>query len=865
MIKKAIGFILVLTFSVISCAAEDVSISGTLKSSADGSVVPFANIMVYSLPDSVLLGYAISSDDGTFTVNLSSCPKTLLIKVSCLGFKHQSISAKTTAIPLSIILEPDSKMLADVVITGRSPGIKVSGDTINYNIKKYTTGNEKVLKDILEKLPGMDVDSKGQVTANGEPVKKILIDGQDFFGNQNEQITNNLPANMVDKIQLQKNYSEFSLLKGFNTHRANALNVQIDSLHHGSLTGNAELLGGWPYSYRSAANVYSFGSKAMFGLNAKYFNTGEEVMTLLDYIKLLGSVNDYAQSFGGQDRVVDNRGNLPSFLEYNINTYKRRNALISTNIAWNPKERLKMNAYYLFNLESSRGKYDINRKYLGTDSTATFTEKSKDRRLFHHFGLNMKYQIDDYAALDSRTTVTAMPQTSNRHIEVTKSSDHSAEYNITHRTALVKNWNNRDLLSLSGELNFQYSTRRLEVFSDSMLYNLPHDIDLVWQKQKMSTLDAFFTTSWTHKLSKFWQMSQSIGWDLIRNEISANALLPAFDIASQSLITNIYDYTLSFSKKKGLLQCHGGLTIADIRNRLTKRVALLPDIKFELVFSPTNSISMSYRSSYQTDDEMFIQGTILNDYRQYSIYNATTNVLHRRDELQLGMNYFDILNDFTFIMNTGCSFTAHPYIPNYQSVGYGEAVSYQKADNSNRTQYAYFNIKKGFCIPITLSVKSTMTNSLFQSMYQNMLSNNRFSQIDGSLALLSKFKSLVNIEVGYKLSLQQSKTGLGYQMLNYASHEICVTPMLLRKDHFELNVPTSYIIDHSRQNTYKLFNLGITALLNSGRWSFSVEGRNILHTQSLRRLRIESESNYQETITENRLPGYIIGGVKYIF
>ena len=87
------------------------------------------------------------------------------------------------------------------------------------------------LKDILAKLPGMDVDEKGQVTVNGEAVKKILIDGQDFFGNQNEQITNNLPANVVDKIQLQKNYSEFSLLNGFNTRRANALNVQIDSLH----------------------------------------------------------------------------------------------------------------------------------------------------------------------------------------------------------------------------------------------------------------------------------------------------------------------------------------------------------------------------------------------------------------------------------------------------------------------------------------------------------------------------------------------------------------------------------------------------------------------------------------------------------
>ena len=264
-------------------------------------------------------------------------------------------------------------MIETVVVTGRAPGIKVSGDTIDYNIEKYVVGNEKVLKDILARLPGMDVDEKGQVTVNGEAVKKILIDGQDFFGNQNEQITNNLPAKIVEKIQLQKNYSEFSLLKGFNTRKANALNVKIDSLHRGRLTGNAELLGGWPNNYRSAANVYSFGSKAMMGFNAKYFNTGEEIMTLIDYIKLLGSVNDYARSFGGQGRVIDNGVSLPQFLSNDIHSYKRRNALISSNIAWNPNEKLKLNAYYMFNFEAGRGKYDIDRTYLDTNKTESFS------------------------------------------------------------------------------------------------------------------------------------------------------------------------------------------------------------------------------------------------------------------------------------------------------------------------------------------------------------------------------------------------------------------------------------------------------------------------------------------------------------
>jgi len=863
--RKVAVIIVSLLLCFVRSSAQGVELKGTVVNADHGSAVPFANIMVYSLPDSTLLGYAISSDNGTFSVGISPSVKDLFIKVSCLGFKGQTIATTTGADSLLIRLEPDSKMLETVVVKGRAPGIKVSGDTIDYNIRKYTTGNEKVLKDILAKLPGMDVDEKGQVTVNGEAVKKILIDGQDFFGNRQEQITNNLPANVVDKIQLQKNYSEFSLLNGFNTRRANALNVQIDSLHRGQLTGNAELLGGWPNKYRGTMNAYSFGSKAMLGFNAKYFNTGEEIMTLMDYIKLLGSVNDYARSFDGQDRVIDNGVSLPSFLSNNINSYKRRNALLSPNIAWNPNERLKLNAYYMFNFEASRGQYDIDRTYMDTDKAESFSETSDTKRRFHHFGLNLKYTLPNHAALDSRTTVTAMPQTNYGHIDDCDTEDRLQEWDISHRMSLVKNWNNRNLLSLSGELGYHNRHRHLQVESESGLYDLPEDIHIACQKQKQSLLNALLTVSWSHRLSKVWQMDMSGGWNLIRHGVSADASLDRFNIAALSLTTNVYDYALSFSKKKGLLRLNSGLTLASVNNRYDDRMVLLPDVGLELAFSSTNSVSLSYSSSYEADDDVFVSGAMMDNYRQYTAFSRQQNILHRKDRLRFGVNYFDILHDFTFIMNMGCSFTDNPYIADYQNTGRGVAVSLLRADRSNRTQYAYFNIKKGFRVPLMLTFKSTATNSLYQTAYQHILSDNRSSVVDGSLALATKFKSLFNMEVGYKLSLKQSKIGISDYIINYAEHEIYVKPMLFRKEYFELNVPLSFILDHSCPDEFQNFDLGLSAMYSLKRWTFTIEGRNMLHTRTYRRLRIESKNDYSETITENRLPGYIIAGAKYMF
>lgn len=377
---------------------------------------------------------------------------------------------------------------------------------------------------------------------------------------------------------------------------------------------------------------------------------------------------------------------------------------------------------------------------------------------------------------------------------------------------------------------------------------------------------AQFAVSWSHRLSKVWQMDMSGGWNLIRHGVSADASLDRFNVSAQSLTTNVYDYALSFSKKKGLLRLNSGLTLASINNRFDdNRIVLLPDVGLELAFSSTNSVSLSYSSSYEADGDVFVCSTMMDDYRQYTVSTGQQNILHRKDRLQFGVNYFDILRDFTFIMNMGCSFTDSPYIADYQNTGRSVMVSQLRADSDSRTQYAYFNVKKGFCVPLVLTFKSTATNSLYQTAYQHILSSNRSSVVDGSLALATKFKSLFNVEVGYNLTLQQSKIGISDHTINYAEHEIYVKPMLFRKERFELNIPLSFVLDHSGHDEFQNFDLGLSAMYSLKRWTFTIEGRNMLHTRTYRRLRIESKNDYNETITENRLPGYITAGAKFMF
>lgn len=852
---------------VVPYIAECRPVKGIVKDASTDSNISFANVMAYALPDSTLLGFAVTDDEGLFSLTTSEEGR-LLLKVSCLGYKTAEVELSSAHDSLCISMQPDAVLLKNVVVKGRMPGFKVRGDTIDYNYQKYTDGSEKVLKDILMKLPGMDVNDKGQVTANGEAVKKILINGQDFFGDHNEQVTNNLPSDYVDKIQLRKNYSEYSFVEGFKTRKTTALNVTIDSLHSGNVTGNAEVLGGYRDKYRGAMNLFSFGEKVMWGINTKLFNTGEEMMTLVDYVKLMGSIKDYAKAVGGSDKIIDNGHSPVSYIDNNINTYQRTNGMASANIAWNPSNRFKINAYYLFNHEQSKGQYDITRSYWTRNTIETMSQSTDAKRDFHHVGVSTKSVMASNAALDWKFTVTAMPQTSQNWLGAYSWDEKTDVWNFSHNLAFVKNWNNRNLLSVSSQLVYNNIHRTIDVESaDSLLYVPELQIHSVSQRQRITLLDHHLAASWTHRLSKAWLFKMNTAWNTIHSTmlVTPSSIQPIAKKDKET--TRLYSYGLSIQKNKGLLRFDAGFDLAYLNQGCTDdKVVVLPNASIELAFSSINSLMLSYTTGYKRDDSYFARGTVINDYRQLTVYDGKENLMHKHHNLTLSSHYFNVLSDFSWIMDAGCSFTENPYI--FSNDGFGNTI-YASLIQTNRDQvlqHIYINVKKGFRFPITLSLKSTMSNSLYQSAYFQKISNNRHSEVDSEVSITSKFKrALLNMEVGCRFSFQQSKIGLTSSVLNFRSYETYVRPFLVKKGKWDVSLPIIYIHDQSGAQHFSYFDCAILASYTKGRWTFFADGKNLLHTKCFERITVDAEHDYMETVVDKRLPGYIVVGLKKMF
>lgn len=236
-----IYFILFLFFSLAGLrglAQADGSVRGRLKDTAAHIPVPDATLTILNIRDSSLVNFARSNASGAFVLSrLSNGAYRLL--VSHIGYRSVSrnfvITDLVKAVDLGeIVLTDKSSTLEAVTVQQETPPVSIRHDTIEYNAGSFHTKPDAVVEDLLKKLPGVQVDKNGTIKANGQEVKKVLVDGKEFFGNDPKIASKNLPADAVDKVQVFDKKSDQSEFTGFddgNSQRTINLTIKKDRKH----------------------------------------------------------------------------------------------------------------------------------------------------------------------------------------------------------------------------------------------------------------------------------------------------------------------------------------------------------------------------------------------------------------------------------------------------------------------------------------------------------------------------------------------------------------------------------------------------------------------------------------------------------
>lgn len=197
--------------------------AGRVVDTETNEPVPFAAVRLLALPDSTLLAGVATDASGNFQLSVTDTLKArpMMVHVSYIGYKPVyrpvSVSSKSTSHVLGDIpLVSEGYALDETVVVGQAPMVVAEGDTTVFNASAYRTPEGSMLEDLVKQLPGGEIDADGKLLIHGKEVKKILVDGKEFFSDDPKAALKNLPVEMVEKLKAYERQSDLARLTGID-------------------------------------------------------------------------------------------------------------------------------------------------------------------------------------------------------------------------------------------------------------------------------------------------------------------------------------------------------------------------------------------------------------------------------------------------------------------------------------------------------------------------------------------------------------------------------------------------------------------------------------------------------------------------
>ncbi|MBF11383.1 MAG: TonB-dependent receptor [Flavobacteriaceae bacterium] len=324
-----------------------------------------ASIVAINKLTNGLENYALSNQKGKYELNLKE-NTGYKIQVSSIGLitVNDTLETQKTDIVKNYILRANV-VLDEVVVT---MPVVVRGDTLIYNADSFKNGSERKLEDIIDKLPGVEINDNGQIEVEGKVVNKLMVNGKDFFDGDTKVGTKNIPSSAVDKIQVLRNYSEVGQLSGVRNNQDNfAINIKLkqgkESFWFGNITGG---LGNAPNEnlYLLQPKLFYYNPKYSINIISDLNNIGEVALTRRDIRGFGGGFN--APS-GRSGTSIDLGDNSLNFLTNQRNAQSIENNLASANFSYSPKKTLDLSGFFIFNKSLINSKEISAIRYTNTD------------------------------------------------------------------------------------------------------------------------------------------------------------------------------------------------------------------------------------------------------------------------------------------------------------------------------------------------------------------------------------------------------------------------------------------------------------------------------------------------------------------
>ncbi|MGB2759397.1 MAG: TonB-dependent receptor [Maribacter stanieri] len=873
-------------------AAQEISLSGTVKDSL-GVGVDMANVIAINMETKGLESYGITNHAGLFKLKLKT-GQQYTVKVSYLGFKPESFTftAGESDAVKDIIMQEQAAQLDEVDVTYEMP-VSVKGDTIVYDTDAFVSGTEKKLKDVLENLPGIEINDDGQIEVEGKTVSKIMVEGKDFFDGDTKLAVENIPANALSKVEVLRNFNEVSQMKGLTNDDDNvALNIKLKEGKKNFWFGELTAGYGPDDRYLAHPKLFYYSPKYSINIITDLNNIGEVPFTRNDYRNFTGGFRNI-NSRGGSSIAtgVDGLG-LSSAQNNRANDIDTKFA--AANFSYAPMEGLDLSGFGIYSYTGTLMKSEGSTSYIASNDVESTTSNT-DQTI--HLGLaklsakykpNEDFQLDYDALLKQsddteEVDVLSISSITDQIAEVKKQKPLSVNQNLN----IYYTLNEKNIFAVEAQHLYQdedpfYEAVRSEfafvdifpVDENQNVYNINQAKNIVTNKvdAKVDYYRVLGNKSNINLTLGTTQSNQNFNssiYQILDNEETLNMNGDAFGNEVAFHVSDVYA-GLHYKVISGIFTFNPGVTLHqfNVKNEQLGTVvednltALLPDLYINAQLKKSENIRFNYRVTRSfTDVSNFAQGYVLNNYN--SLYSGNR-------DLESALNHNVSLNFFSFNMfNFTNIFANIAYTKRIDALKSGvDIIGINRVSSTINSNFEDESLTASGKYERTFGkIKASVQGNLGWSTTNNLVDNqqrtsNSLTQ-NYTTALSTNFKNAPNLELGYRYTVNNYENG-DLETTFFTSRPYARFDASFLKN-FIFNVEYDYYNYSDKEdtisNTYSFLESTLTYQKKDSRWEYGIKGTNLLNTTTLNR--DSTNELFFSTQAYFVQPRYVLLSVKY--
>ena len=866
-------FLLIFSFSY-----SQIKLEGYVKDSI-GNRLELANVIAINKATSALDSYGITNEDGRYKLNLKK--NTIYsIQVSYIGMKSaaERLETLTSDITKDFVLQEDN-LLDEVELTYEMP-VTVSGDTLTYNADSFNKGTERKLEDVLENLPGVEINDDGQVEVEGKVVTKVMVEGKDFFDGDSKLATKNIPSNAVDKVQVLKNYAEVGQLSGVTNNQNNvALNIKLKEGKKNFWFGNILGGGGEPEVHPKIDNLYLIQPK-LFYYSPEYSlnfigdlnNIGEVAFTRRDYFNFTGGFKRPSATSGTSINLGNND---IGFLTLQNNRAKDINTKFgAANFSWSPKSSLDLGGFAIFS--NSRNELQENRSIQYTDAGIGIPNEETQSNTFQENNLGMlklstKYQPDTNNQLEYEIfgQLSQSEQDQRFFSSINQSIDQIEEvtpFNLSQNLNYYYTLDDKNIFALEAQHVLKdedplYNAILEDKFSyDDTAENLGLDqfqsnYNLSQEKRVQSNqLDA--KLDYWRILNKKSNLNFTLGTVFSHQKFDSN-IFQFLDDGSlhDSSPTDVSDVNsidyrftdlylgLHYRLKTGIFTVTPGISghVYNVNNTQFGQKAtdnffrFLPDLNVIVQLKKSETLNLNYRMQTQfTDVSNFASGLVLNNYNSLFSGNPyLENALsHNVSLFYYSFNMFNYTNVFASlnynksIDNIRTQSVFQPGSVIRVSTPFNSPFADESMNASGRFQRTFGKIRG--------TLRANFNYSIFNQFIQNRRSENETFSQTYRAQIRTNFRTAPNLDLSYRYSIQDNNLGQNSTKFYTKSPTIELDALFLKSFTFRTDYSFNDFSDEiGTINTFEFWNASLSYRKDEdAKFEYELRATNLLDTRS---------------------------------